>query len=97
MRFFIALFLLLVAGFIGVQAYNLYFQEIELLAKKGDLDAQASALILENSVFGKDIEYFKNDVNLTKELQTKVNYRKPDEKMFMLLPASPPSPGKPSE
>jgi hypothetical protein len=43
--------------------------------------------ILENKKFENDIQYFQNDLNLTKELQSKAGYRKPDEKMFMLLPA----------
>jgi hypothetical protein len=87
MRFFIALFLLIVMIFIGIQSYKLYQQEADLSIKKSELDAQASALIVENKKFENDIQYFQNDLNLTKELQSKAGYRKPDEKMFMLLPA----------
>ncbi len=86
MRFFIALFLLIVMAFIGLQSYNLYQQQADLTIKKSELEGQATALMLENKKFDSDIDYFKNDINLTKELQSKAGYRKPDEKMFMLLP-----------
>lgn len=89
MRFFVALFLFVFMIFIAAQSYRLYEQKDELSVKKNLLDAQASALVIENHSFSGDLEYFKNENNLTKELQTKASYRKPDEKMFMLLPASP--------
>ena len=87
MRFFLTLFLVVVLVFIGVQAYHLYSQQSELRTQQAGLEAQASALAIENRKFSGDIDYFKNDANITKELQSKFNYRKPDEKMIILVPA----------
>ena len=88
MRFFLAL---LVAGllvFIGVQAYRLYGQQEDLRSQQSQLEAQANALAIENRKFSGDIDYLKDDANVTKELQSKFNYRKPDEKMIILVPAA---------
>jgi cell division protein FtsB len=87
MRFFITLFLAIIFVFAGVQAYRLKGQRTELLQKDAALTAQASALASEKSRIEADLQYLKSDINLTKELQSKFNYRKPDEKMFMLIPA----------
>ena len=87
MRFFITLFLAIIFVFAGVQAYRLKQQRTELIQKDAALTAQASLLAAENSRLEADLEYLKSDANLTKELQTKFNYRKPDERMFMLIPA----------
>ena len=88
MRFFLAL---LVAGllvFIGVQANRLYGQQEDLRSQQSQLEAQANALAIENRKFSGDIDYLKDDANVTKELQSKFNYRKPDEKMIILVPAA---------
>lgn len=87
MRFFLTLFLAFVLVFIGVQAYRLYGQKADLAQKGAALEAQASALVQENRKFTGDIEYFQRDINVGKELQSKFNYRKPDEKMMILVPA----------
>jgi hypothetical protein len=87
MRFFLTLFLAVVLVFFGVQVYRLHVQKQDLLVRDTELSGEASIIAIENRRFAGDIEYLKNDRNLTKELQSKFNYRKPEEKMFMLAPA----------
>lgn len=87
MRFFIALFLLVLLVFFGVQAYRQHSDTQALLEREQELDAQASALRVENATFADDIEYVADDRNAAKELQSRFNYRRPDEKMYMLSPA----------
>ncbi len=87
MKFFIVLFLIFAVAFFGVQIYRLYNQQGDLAAQQQELDGQASIIAAENQKFTGDINYFKNDQNMTKELQSKFNYRKPDEKMYMLAPS----------
>ncbi len=87
MKFFVVLFLAFAVSFLGFQAYRLYSQQGDLVVRERELREQAATLAIENRAFTADIEYFKNDYNLTKELQSKFNYRKPSEKMFMLSPA----------
>ena len=89
MKFFLALFLAFIVVFLGIQIYRLYGQQGDLATEHDQLTAQASAIAAENQKFSGDINYFKDDQNLTKELQSKFNYRKPDEKMYLLSPATP--------
>lgn len=87
MKLLITLFLGVVLVFFGIQTYDLYRDRSDLEDKIIDLTAQAGAITSENKKFGNDIEYFKNDYNLAKELQARFNYHDPDEQMFMLVPA----------
>ena len=87
MRFFLALLVVGFLVFVGVQVYRLYGQQEDLRSQHSQLEAQASALAIENRKFSGDINYLKDDANVTKELQSKFNYRKPDEKMIILVPA----------
>lgn len=87
MRFFIVLFLVALLVFLGVQAYRQQSEQTALIERAAELDAQAAALLLENKKFADDIQYLADDRNAAKELQSKFNYRRPDEAMFMLTPA----------
>ncbi len=87
MRFFLALLLLAIFLFLGMQAYRLFAQQGELLETVATLDAETEELVAQNKQLTSDLEYVQNDYNLTKELQSKFNYRKPEEKLFMLAPA----------
>ena len=88
MRFFIALLVFVVAAFFGVQAYRLYNQRDDLRSQGSALDARASALIIENKQLDADRRYLSDPRNRMKELQTRFNYRKPDETLYLLSPAN---------
>jgi len=86
MRFFIVLFLIVILLFLGIQAYRLQDKKADLLGQIGKLDERADALITENKKFNDNLEYIGGTANAAKELQSKFNYRKPDEQMFILVP-----------
>lgn len=87
MRFFIALFLAVLVVFIGVQTYRLFRQSEQARERAGQLEAEAQKLSAENIQLSKDIQYYQVPVNASKELQSKANYHKPDEKLIILVPA----------
>lgn len=87
MKFFVALFLTALVAFLGVQAYKLLSQRAQYQNRAAALEAEAEQLRLENDDLSGDIEFYQNTENATKELQSKVNYHKPDEQMLILVPA----------
>jgi hypothetical protein len=86
MRFFVALFLAVISIFTAVQVYRLFVQNREAEIQVSKLKDEAIDLTDENVKLSKDILYFQNPVNATKELQSKSNYHQPDEKMIILVP-----------
>lgn len=87
MRFFIALFLVVIIFFVGVQVYRLFVQSKEADSQYLNLKDETSRLAEENVKLSKDILYYQNPINATKELQSKSNYHEPSEKMIILVPA----------
>ncbi len=87
MRFFIALFLVAMVAFLGIQAFKLASQRVQYQERGDSLKKEAEILRAENSEIAEDIQFYQNTDNATKELQSKVNYHKPDEKMLILVPA----------
>lgn len=86
MKFFIAAFFAVIAVFICVQGYHLFVQHDEYRQRTAELQKQAADVAKENEALAKDIQFYQNPVNATKELQSKINYRKPDEQMIILVP-----------
>jgi len=63
------------------------FKELKPLENKlGILKAKADNLLAENVKIKSEIEYFSLPENLEKELRAKFNYRKPEEKMIIVVP-----------
>ncbi len=87
MRYFLALFLLIITVFIGAQSYRLLVQRADYTKHTQELEGQAHEISAENTALAKDIQFYQNPANATKELQSKVNYRKPDEQIIILVPA----------
>lgn len=50
------------------------------------LDARLGALHDENAQLRAQIDYFSKPENLEKELRARLNYRKPDEKLIIIVP-----------
>ena len=86
MRILLAIFLVAILLFVGVQAYNLNKQTADFAQKTDELNAEASALRAENQKYQNDIEYYKNPENLGKEA-LKYNRKKPGEELYILVPA----------
>ena len=88
MRFFIALFLAVLVFFLGAQCYRLIKQRSDYAQQAAALKKQNDELSTENAQLSRDIQFYQNPTNATKELQSKVNYKKPDEQLIILVPAS---------
>ncbi len=65
----------------------LMFREKNLLENKlRRLTAKAEALEKDRAEIQSGIEYFSRPENLEKELRAKFNYKKPGEKMIIVVP-----------
>ena|SRR3989344_9113648 len=78
--------LIIVIGFLSWGLFNLVKQSRYLESKVNSVSTNAEALIRENLVIKKDIEYFSHPENLAKELKSLFNYRRPDEKLMIIIP-----------
>lgn len=82
---FIVLAIVLIA--LAWQIYQMYFLKSTLSQKAGKLEAKILNLQQENSDLQTDLEYLKNPENLEKELRGRFNYKKPGEKMIIVVPS----------
>lgn len=68
------------------QIYFTFKERNQLKTKLHTLTAKAQILNKENSEIKSEIKYFKRPENLEKELRSKLNYKKPGEKMIIITP-----------
>lgn len=68
------------------QIYFTFKERNQLKTKLQTLTAKAQILNKENIEIKSEIEYFKRPENLEKELRSKLNYKKPGEKMIIITP-----------
>ena len=81
----IFLLIIILAGF-SVELYLMFKEKNQLQQKIGSLNSRLEALIKENVDLRSEIEYFSHPENLEKELRSRFNYKKPDEKMMIIVP-----------
>lgn len=86
MRLILPLVLLVLVVFLGFQLYGLWNQRAALTGRAEKVNAQVETLEAENEKLTADLEYFSNFENLVKELKGLFNYRKPGEKLFIIIP-----------
>jgi len=86
MRFFVTIFLLAVLAFLVSQIFALNSQRINYEEKVMQASAETVILTEENNWLERDLEYYKNGENLSKELRARFNYRAADEKLLILVP-----------
>ena len=86
MRFFLVLFLTVIVAFITVQGYRLFVQQAQYAQEAELLQQQAERISAENAALMNDVEFYQNPTNAAKELQSKINYKKPDEQLIILVP-----------
>jgi cell division protein FtsB len=87
MKRVLTILLLLVVGALSWQLYQLYRQSKVLNETLGEVENKVMMFNEENLQFQADLEYFSNPENLEKELRGRFNYKKPDEKLIILVPA----------
>lgn len=80
------LILVVILALLLVQAYRLYQQYRVLDSNLSATEEKLSALDLDNAQLQADIEYFGNPENLAKEARAKLDYKKPGEKMMIVVP-----------
>ncbi len=68
------------------QLLQLYMQNSALKNNLGIIEEKSNSLIAENGKFQADLEYFASPENLEKELRSKFNYKKPGEKIIIVVP-----------
>lgn len=68
------------------QIYFTFKERNQLKSNLQALTAKAQTLNKENIEIKSEIEYFKRPENLEKELRSKLNYKKPGEKMIIITP-----------
>jgi hypothetical protein len=56
-----------------------------------DFKAQLGKAEADHRDLQNDLNYYLNPVNLEKEVRTRFNYRKPGEKLIIIVPAAPSS------
>ncbi|MEK9154693.1 MAG: septum formation initiator family protein [Patescibacteria group bacterium] len=78
--------LLIILMAVWLQAYFILKENNNLKASFLNLSAKAQFLTEENEKLGSEIEYFSRPENLEKELRSKFNYKKPGEKMIIVVP-----------
>lgn len=86
MKFFLTLFLIVILAFIGFQIYKLGDQKSDLNDKYSALVEEQVFLLRENQELQDDLKYFGDDINLSKELRSKFNYKYPSEELLILVP-----------
>ncbi len=86
MRVAIAVTLLLIVIGGGAELYILIRDKSALTAQIGGLKNRLDLLLAENATLRADILYYSHPENLEKELRKKFNYRKPDERLLIVVP-----------
>lgn len=86
MKIIITIVIVIVIVMVFIYVYFSFQEQRQMKDNLSDLNAQIKTLVEENDELKSEIEYFSNPENLEKELKTKFNYRKPDEKMMIIVP-----------
>ncbi len=86
MKFLTGIALLLLLGVVGVQVYRLYSQRVALRAELQKLHIEVAGANKENQKLQSDIAYFAKPENVFKELKGMFNYKRPGEKLYIVVP-----------
>ncbi|OIO64916.1 hypothetical protein COW77_00050 [Candidatus Wolfebacteria bacterium CG18_big_fil_WC_8_21_14_2_50_39_7] len=86
MRVFIVIILSIILSAILAQSYFFIKERNRLKTDSDNLNSRLQALLKENADLQSDIEYFSHPENLEKELKSRFNYKKPGEKMMIIVP-----------
>ncbi len=86
MKTIVNVLLMAIMAVLGWQLLNLYKQYAYLEKFSEKLNLEAAVLKTENQNLNSDIRYFSDPENMEKELKSKTNYKKPDEKMIIIIP-----------
>ena len=82
----LTIILLLVVLALMWQLYQLFLQNRKLGETLSSIEDRVNNFSKENLQFQADLEYFLNPENLEKELRSRFNYKKPGEKLIIVVP-----------
>jgi cell division protein FtsB len=85
-KYLISAFLLVLLVVATFQFLKLNEQRKKLSQQIENEQEKLTTLKQENGRVLSEIEYFQNKENLEKEFKSRFNYRKPEEKMYILVP-----------
>lgn len=86
MRLIVNVILLIFAIAVGTQLYRLHIQRNNLQARFSSVTEEIETLENENENLKNDIRYFDEPDNVAKELKAQFNYKKPGEKLLIVIP-----------
>ena len=87
MRRLISIIVLVVAGALVLASGRLYFSNRNMAALATALMDRLNALRIDSRDMKADLEYLKIPENLEKELRSRFNYKKPGEKLIIIVPS----------
>lgn len=88
MRRISILFILVVVVILGVQIFNFKKSNVTARARYEEGKQELFRAKSDAEKLKADLNYFINPSNLEKELRARFNYRKPDENLIIIVPAS---------
>lgn len=86
MRLFIISLLLIFIGLISYQNVRFYMEWREVRLEHESLQEKLGAIREENKNMEENLNYFQNSENLEKEARAQLNYKKPGEKVIIVIP-----------
>jgi cell division protein FtsB len=69
-----------------IQVFLIFKERNQLKDKIDDFSGRLGVLLKENDELRKEIDYLSWPENLEKELRARFNYKKPGEKMIIIVP-----------
>lgn len=86
MKLTIAVILFVIIIFIGFQIHSFVGRENAVKQNYLDLGTRLSQAKQDQGSFKAELDYYLNPVNLEKELRARFNYKRPDEKLIIIVP-----------
>ena len=72
--------------FLVVHIYGFVVQEHDLAKNLSDVEARLAKAKTDENILQDESQYLANPLNLEKELRARFNYKKPGEKMIIIVP-----------
>ena len=88
MKIILLMLLAVVVLVLGAQIYSFLGREGELKADFAEIKAKLDRATTDQEKFQAELDYYLNPVNLEKELRARFNYKRPGEKLIIIVPRS---------
>lgn len=77
----------LITIFLGVKVFQFVAQENQLSQNLADIETRLTKAKADQTDLLAEQQYLANPLNLEKELRARFNYKRPGEKMIIIVPA----------